>query len=67
MTPARRFQPGQAFGGGLAVVDTQRQGRAVCIVLPDPLKPDAAGKLAEVFASALNAIHEKSAKPAPTK
>lgn len=61
MTAApKRFRPGRAHGGALAVVDTHRTGRAVCIVLADPEKPGAADKLAEIFADALNAIHEKS-------
>ncbi len=56
---AKRFRPGHAHGGALAVVDTQRKGRAVCIMLPDPEKPKAPARLAEIFADALNSLHER--------
>lgn len=60
MSATKRFLPGRAYGGSLAVIDTHRKGRAVCIVLPDPEKPGAADKLAVIFADALNQLHEKS-------
>jgi hypothetical protein len=65
VSAAKRFQPGHAYGGALAVIDTQRDRRAVCIVMPDPTKPEAAPKLADIFCETLNAMDEQ-AKRKPT-
>lgn len=58
--PGKRFQPGRAYGGSVGVIDTQRDKRAVCLVMPDPQKPDAAHKLAEIFSETLNALDEQA-------
>ncbi len=54
-----RFQPGKAYGGSLAVVDTVRGRRAVCIILPDPEKPGAQDRLAQIFCQALNELNNR--------
>ncbi len=56
---AKRFRPGKAYGGALAVLDHERDSRAVCIVLPDPVKPDAAPRVAQIIADTLNTINDR--------
>ena len=54
-----RFQPGRAFGGAAAVVDTHRKGRAVCLIMPDTERPGGPALVMELICACLNEEHAR--------
>jgi len=55
----KRFRAGKAYGGALAVIDSSRVNRAVCIILPDKKLPTGPGRVLDLIVECLNAEHER--------
>ena len=54
-----RFRAGKAFGGALAVIDSHRKDRAVCLIMPDKELPKGPGRVLDIIVERLNAEHER--------
>ena len=55
----KRFRAGKAYGGALAVIDSHRQDRAVCLIMPDKALPTGPGRVLDIIVECLNGEHER--------
>lgn len=59
MATPKRFRAGKAYGGALAVIDSHRRDRAVCLIMPDKERKTGPGYVCDLIIACLNEEHER--------